>query len=187
MRALRSSQTSPVTLARNSAFSAFASAAASHSGRSASEGIPVKLRLKVRLTRGRLDRQIAAGHPYDADAELTLRARQLTDPHTQQQIARNLRGIIEYVDRNSSRRVISSVVIAPRAVRTGKRAILDLAEQLERAAAVNPRGIVLAQRFVTDGLSPLFNPHSELTVTETAQKVQDALEEPPTIQFDIAA
>jgi hypothetical protein len=114
--------------------------------RSASAGAPVALRLNVYLTRGRLDRQLAAGHAHDGADELTLRAKHLTNPRTQRDIARNLRGIVRYVDRQESRKGISCVVISPRAVRGGRTAICELAEQLERAAPVNPRGIVLAHK-----------------------------------------
>jgi hypothetical protein len=156
-------------------------------GRSASAHAPLGLRLKVRITRGRLDRQIAAGRRCDASAELALRARQLTDPRSQQETARNLRRIIDYVDRRGSRPIITSVVIERRAVRYGRLAILELAEQLERAAPVNPRGIVLARAFITDGLSPVANPHSERTVTEVAAEAQEALNEHPIVGFDTFA
>ncbi len=133
------------------------------------------------MTRGRLDSQIAAGHPCHTAADLMLRAQQLADPGTQHEIARNLRGILRYVDRSASQRVISSVVIEPRAVRLGRHAILELAEQLERAAEVNPRGIVAAQTLLTDGCSALFDPCSEITVSEAVREIQVALEEPPLV------
>jgi hypothetical protein len=37
-------------------------------------GAPFGLRVRVRLNSGRLDRQIAAGHPVEGVAELSLRA-----------------------------------------------------------------------------------------------------------------
>jgi hypothetical protein len=141
----------------------------------------LRQRVKLYASRARLDRQIAAGHPFDADADLALRAWQLVASRSQHRLARNLRTILRYVERTPSRRTISAVMIEPRAVRMGRSAIIDLAEQLERAAAVNPRGIVLAKALLTDGLSPLFDAHSELTVTEAVREVHRALEEPPTV------
>ena len=184
MRATSSSQPSPVLPAGTSTFDA---APSLHDRRSAFASAPFGLRLKVFMIRGRLDRQITAGHRCEEVAVLELRARQLTDPRTQRALAHNLRRIIDYVDRRGSRRFISSVIIEPTAVRHGRRAILDLAEQLERAAPVSPRGVVLARALITDGLSPLFNPHSERTVTEAANEVQDALEAHPPLRFDTAA
>lgn len=145
---------------------------------------PLTLRLKVYATRARLDRALATGQAWAAPEELALRAGQLTDPHTQHRIARELRGVIEYVDRRGTRREISSVVIDPPAVMRGRQAIVELAEELERAAAVNPRGIVLARALLTDGRSPLFNRYSEQTVTDAACEIHEALAKPPTIRLE---
>jgi hypothetical protein len=107
----------------------------------------------VFLTRAKLDRQTAAGQPREATVALALRARQLTHPRTRQQIARNLRETIDYVDRRGSRPIISPVVIEPTAVRAGRQAIIGLAERLEGTAPVEPAGIVLARALLTDGRS----------------------------------
>jgi hypothetical protein len=184
MRTPGGSHSSPLTSTMNIAFDV---GLPLDEGRSAPPRAPYCLRLKVYLTRRRLDRQIAAGYSGDAAAELTLRAKHLTNPRTQRQIARNLRGVIHYVDGKKPHRGISSVIIMPRAVRTGRRAICELAEQLERGGPVNPRGIVLAQSLLTDGVSPLFNPYCEQTVAEATRKAQEALEEHPTIGFHAAA
>ena len=180
MRAIRTSRAFPSISTSSGAFETVVPVDGVHA---ASEGAPFARRLKVYLARGRLDRQIAAGHAHDADAELALRAKHLINPRTQRDIARNLRGVVRYVDRNASRRGISCVVISPRAVRGGRTAICELAEQLERAAPVNPRGIVLAQALLTDADSPLFNPDPEQTVAEAAREIQDALEEQPTLGY----
>lgn len=177
MRATRTSQAFPLISTRNAALDATLPL---DRVRSVSAGAPFALRLKVYLTRGRLDRQLAAGHGYDAGAELALRAKHLVNPRTQRDLARNLRGIIRYADQRSSGRSISCVAIRPQAVRADRTAICELAEQLERAAPVNPRGVVLAQALLTDGVSPLFNPYSEQTVAEATREIQDALEERPT-------
>jgi len=181
MRAIRTGQACSPTSARDIALETVVPA---DGVRAASAGAPIALRLKVYLTRGGLDRQLAAGHAHDAAPELTLRAKHLANPRTQRDIARNLRGIVRYVDRQESRRGISCVVISPRAVRGGRTAICELAEQLERAAPVHPRGVVLAQALLTDGNSPLFNPDSGRTVAEATREIQDALVEHPTIGYD---
>jgi len=183
MRVIRTGQAFPSTSARNPPFETVVPV---DGVRGASAGAPLALRLKVYLTRGRLDRQLVAGHGPDAPTELTLRAKHLSNPRTQRDIARNLRGIVRYVDRQESRRGISCVVVSSHAVRTGRTAICELAEQLERAAPVNPRGIILAQALLTDGNSPLFNPYCERTVAEATREVQAALVEQPTIGYHSA-
>jgi hypothetical protein len=138
------------------------------------------LRAKVYMTRVILDRRIAAGEEWDTDAALALRASQLTEPRTQHAIARNLRGVVNYADRRrGSGRIITSVVIDPPAVRAGRRSVLELAEQLERAAPVDPRGILRARALLTDGISPLFNRYSGQTVAQATREVHETLEQQP--------
>jgi hypothetical protein len=156
-------------------------------GESTSERAPRLLGLKVFVVRGRLDRQMVAGRPHESSAALALRARQLTDLRTRRRIANDLRGIVDYVHRHGSRGVISAVVIEPAAVRTGRQAILELARRLEGTAPVSPSGVVLAKALLTDGLSPLFNPHSERTVAQAVSEVHDALEGLPILEFDSLA
>ena len=145
------------------------------------------LRLRVFVMREKLDRQIAAGSPCESSTALALRARQLTDSRTRQQIARNLRGMVDCVHRARSRTVLSPVVIEPAAVRSGRSVILGLAARLEGTDPLTPRGVVRARALLTDRLSPLFNPYSERTVAQAVAEVEDALGGHPTIGFDAVA
>jgi hypothetical protein len=138
-------------------------------------GASLALRLRVYLTRGAVDRDIESGCPCESTAELALRARQLTSDSTRREIARELRGVVAYVDRTGPRPLDTAVEIAPAAVRVGREAILDLAHLLEGSTAVQPAGILLARRFLTDGLAPMSNPNSERTVAEAVAEVVDAL------------
>jgi hypothetical protein len=156
-------------------------------GESTPESASLALRLKVFVARGRLDGQIAAGRRGESSPALALRARQLTDPRTRRRIARDLRGIVDYVHRYRSRTVISAVVIEPAAVRSGRGAILELARRLEGPAPVSPGGVVRARTLLTDGCSPLFNPHCERTVAQAVSEVHDALEGLPVLEFDALA
>jgi hypothetical protein len=143
---------------------------------SGAAGASVKLRLRVYLTRGTLDRRIAAGRPYLSTPALALRAQQLVEPRTRRELARTLRKIVEHADRRTAGPVSSAVVVEPVAVRKARHPILGLAERLESPARVNPAGIARAQVLITDGLSPLFDPNSPRTVTQAIYAVQDALE-----------
>ncbi len=128
------------------------------------------------MTRPWIDRRIATGGACDATAALDLRARQLTCARNRRQLARQLRGIVEYAERVGSRPIFSAVVIYRRGVSNGKHVILGLAERLEGEVPVNPRGIALVQRFLTDGLGPLFNPNSQETMVQAVWNIEDALE-----------
>jgi hypothetical protein len=150
---------------------------------------PLGLRLSVYVTRGRLDRQLAAGRPPASSAALALRARQLNDPRTRRRIARGLRGVVEFVvavDRRCRPAVpaFSAVVILPAPVRAGSAGLLGLADRLDGPDPVNARGVALAKALLTEGTgSPLFNPNCERTVAEAVWEIADALgaDDPPAI------
>jgi len=178
MSAVRSRHAFPSMSSRDTAFGALVPVGGV---RSASAGAPFALRLKVYLTRARLDRELASGHAQNSADELALRARHLTNPRTQREIARNLRGVVRYADRHGPGGGLSCVLISSRSVKAGRLALCELAEQLERAAPVNPRGVVLVRDLLTAGDSPLFNPDAERSVAEAAREIRDALEEYPTI------
>jgi len=144
--------------------------------RSISPQAPLSLRLRVYLTRPRLDRQIAAGAYATSDA-IELRARQLSAPRIRLQLARSLREAVEYVDRLGSRPALSAVVIDRRAVSNGRHAILGLAERLEAEDPVNATGVVLVRRLLCDGIGPLFNHNSRQTVVQAVWKIVEALEQ----------
>jgi hypothetical protein len=145
-------------------------------GRQRPVSAPLALRLRVLATRWKLDREIASGSMLGPADALMLRFEQLTHEGTRGRIASDLRGVVEYVDRRGPRPVLTAVVIEPGAVRSGRRVILDLARTLEGTAPVTPRGIIMARRLLTDGTSPLFNPDSELNVSEAVWAIQDALQ-----------
>lgn len=125
---------------RRQSFASFEAAPTPLRNRSNPGAVPLALRLRVHLTRGRLDRQLASGRLCESTAALALRARQLGDPRKRREVARDLCGIVDYVDRVGASRVISAVVIDRRAVRDGRPAILGLAQRLEDAAPVSFRG-----------------------------------------------
>ncbi len=136
---------------------------------------PLALRLRTFVTRRRLDRQILAGHELQSSPELALRVRQLTGPRPRRRLAESIRTIIRQAERETAAAPISAVVLQRPAVRHGRAALLDLADQLELAARVNPRGMVLAHEFLCDGFSPLRDSRAQLTVAEASREIQDAL------------
>lgn len=150
----------------------------------------VALRLRVYITRTSLDRQLVAGWPPESTAALALRARRLIDRRTRQRLACNLCRVVAYADRVERRAPFSAVVIDCAAVRAGREALLGLAERLEEGAPVNPTGVVLARRLLTDGIdSPLCNPRCGRSVDQAVWEVADALgtDDPPTSVFDAVA
>jgi hypothetical protein len=87
---------------RRQSFASFEAAPTPLRNRSNPGAVPLALRLRVYLTRGRLDRQLASGRLCESTAALALRARQLGDPRQRRKVASDLRGIVDYVDRVGS-------------------------------------------------------------------------------------
>jgi hypothetical protein len=65
------------------------------------------------------------------------------------------------------------------AVKYGRAALHDLADQLELAHHVTPRGVLLVRRLMTHCLSPMYDPGAKRTVTEVAREIQDVLQVRP--------
>ena len=147
-------------------------------GRSTPAKAPLALRLRVYVTRGALDRQIAVGRRRTTQARRSSCA-PVSSPtrDTRRQIARSLREIVDYADRRASQLIISAVVVDPAAVRRARHPILGLAERLEGPAQVNAAGVARAQVLLTDGLSPLYDRNCPRTATQAIYEVQDALED----------
>jgi len=110
----------------------------------------------------------------------------LSDPRIRRRLAGCFRGIVAYADRDGHP-LFSAVVVDRVAVRADREAILGLAERLDAEDPVNPRGIVLAGRLLTDGIgSPLYNRRCGRTVAAAIWEISDALgdDDPPTVVFD---
>ena len=71
-------------------------------GRPIARQATIALRLKVFLTRVKLDRAIADGSRDEASSALALRVEQLTGSRTRGRIASELRAVVEYADRRDS-------------------------------------------------------------------------------------
>jgi hypothetical protein len=143
--------------------------------RADSRGGPTSLRFRVFVTRRRLDRQIVAGHGCDA-AALELRVRQLTNLGSQQAAARSLRRVVGHVDRLGAGPDLSAAVIDRAAVRASREAILGLADRLDRAGEVSPRGMLLARELITQGAtSPLYGTEGGRVLTKALWEMSDAL------------
>jgi hypothetical protein len=133
------------------------------------------LRFRTFMTHRELDRQILAGCDPRESPELALRVSQLTDPHARRELAQSIRRALRYSERETAPSPMSAVMIQRPAVKHGRSALMDLADQLELAARVTPRGMVLAHEFIRDGFSPIYDAYATRTVTEVAREIQDAL------------
>ena len=129
-------------------------------------------RLRVRLRRWRLDRELAEGCHPEACRDRALRATQLTEAVTRRRVARSLRGVVAKAERAPGG-LGSAAPVCRSAVLAWREGLLGLADRLEQPGPVNPCGVARALALVTDGTGPLYNPAPERPIEELIWWVAD--------------
>jgi hypothetical protein len=113
-------------------------------------------RLLARVRARSLDDRLLAGEPPQASRQLLARSALLLEPGYRSEVAAALRKMLD--DAEHARRIFMKAQIRlrePEIILAGS-LIRDLADQLEADAPVDPRGVILADRLIRDGESPLF-------------------------------
>lgn len=89
------------------------------------------------------------------------RSARLLEPGYRSEVAAALREMLD--DAEHARRLFfkAQVQLREPQIIAARSLIRDLADQLEADAAVSPRGVILADRLIRDGDSPLFWPRNE--------------------------
>jgi len=116
-----------------------------------------RLRLGARVHRTKLTRSLADGVDPGCSDELALRARQLISDRNRKMLARSLRRTIADAHLPASTRARVSI-IDRRGVLYAEAAIAQMIERLCRPWPVQPKGMAMLERIMTnaDG-SPLYN------------------------------
>lgn len=135
---------------------------------------PRGLRLRVRIRRHVLDREIGSGLQPGSDAARALRARQLTSPAERCCVAAALASVLEAADERhadpaSLLRLNHAEVLAAR------HEIVALIEALRGDRAVAPRGVALARLLVDGSGSPLLCPQRGRSVRQAVSQAIGAL------------
>lgn len=137
---------------------------------SASRDRSLRLRMVVRVTRVRLDREIATGAPVDASPARLLRATQLTSRSTRHAVAAALAGIL---DGGEERRVDpgSSLILEHEAVLGARNEILELIALLRSGTTLAPRAVALATRLAEASDSPVFSRSCPTTIGQALAEI----------------
>jgi hypothetical protein len=105
------------------------------------------------------------------------RAEELTSQHHRELCAKALRDLIEEAARDHPSFVNANLRVQWWPIRENAAMILTLARELEQLAAVDPRGVILADRLVRDGESPMYaypaEDHGE--IARAVEKARQAL------------
>ncbi len=92
------------------------------------------------------------------------RADQLVSPHHRAECAQALRDLVDEAQKSHASLFNANLRVERGAIRESQALILTLARELEELDAVDPRGVILADRLVEDGESPAYarEDHGEL-------------------------
>jgi hypothetical protein len=154
-----------------------------------------RARLSTRLHRGALDDKIAQGVETAGDERLTLRAAQLASRTQRDRLAtaleRTLRAATRPADSLSAsagRRLSTRVPLRVREIRDCADDIDALARRLRDGNAIDAQGVALTLRLLTDGASPLYYRHSQVTLRHAVRSARLALEPvSPQVETPLAA
>ncbi len=122
-----------------------------------------------------LDDRLLAGARSEESRLTRARSAELLEPHNRADVARALREMVDAAEH--ARRIFMKAQVRLREleiIRAASR-IRELCDVLEGSMPVNPRGVILADRLIRDGESPMFWP-SEDSIDDAVMEARAALD-----------
>lgn len=137
----------------------------------------IRLALLSRIHAGELDRQIAAGADLQSSPLLAARARSLVGARSRRHLAAGMTRVLKSTERSGYG---LSAAVAPdrREVLAARVVIGTLERRLRSSAPVDPRGVAVLQRLLTDGASALYVPAEAGELGSLLRAAAAALEAP---------
>ena len=115
-------------------------------------------RILARLRARAIDDELLSGTPTEGNPAVLLRRARLLQRRYRSAVAASLRRLTEAARRNQPNFFAARLQLKVREVLAVEPLILTLADELEHEEGVSPRGVILADRLVTDGDSPVYGP-----------------------------
>jgi hypothetical protein len=116
------------------------------------DGIVARLRARS------IDDKLLASGVSEGRAPVLHRRTRLLHRRYRARVAASLRGLIDAARRNERTRFTARLQIKTREVLESEPLILTLADELEEEERVSARGVILADRLIRDGGSPVYAP-----------------------------
>jgi hypothetical protein len=135
----------------------------------------LELRITVRWSAAKLDRELARGVDPDSSDELGLRAAQLSSPEKRTQFARSIKGLLRLVDGWSGAQLpMPRSPVATQRVAANRAPLLNLRARVLAEGPLSPRGLALVSLLLEDARSPVYS--HELSANELQPAIRTALE-----------
>jgi hypothetical protein len=135
--------------------------------------------LRVRLRRGRIDRDLAEARVHNGSEEHTLRAAQLASEVNRRDIARSLREVVTHAENPRAEWFGSTALLNRDAVVPWRDELTRLAGRLEQTGPIGPCGVARARVLTSDEMGPLYNPASERSMREAISWIAEGLDMSP--------
>ena len=118
-----------------------------------------------------LDDRLLTGELSPDSGRGKVRAEQLLSARHRAQSAKALRDLVEEAQRPRASLLNANLRVQRVLIRENQALILTLARELEELAVVNPRGVILADRLIKDGQSPVYT--TEAAIEEHGRLVRE--------------
>jgi hypothetical protein len=112
--------------------------------------------LLARVRGWAIDDRLLAGQRVDGDPVIAARLVSLLGSRHRARIASALRRLVETARRDRWNPYNAQLPLQVREVLDSAPLILTLARELEEEEAISPRGVILADRLIRDGTSPIY-------------------------------
>jgi hypothetical protein len=137
-------------------------------------------RIRARVFARAIDEKLLNGGAANGSAVVIVRRALLLNPRYRSRVAAALRKLIAAARRRDRNIFVAQVPIREDEIVESEPLILTLADELEHEERVSPRGVILADRLVRDGDSPVYaltpvHHSSEATVESAVKHARAAL------------
>lgn len=129
-----------------------------------------------------IDDRLLSGELSFDSGKGAARAKQLTTPRHRAKAAEALRDLIEEAQKPHASVFNANLRVQRHLIRDNRELILTLARELEELPEVNPRGVILADRLIEDGESPVYITGAEIDeqglLVKSVERAREALKNP---------
>jgi hypothetical protein len=143
---------------------------------------PLGTRLRTRLHRQKLDRELALGADPNIGALRKERARELVGEECRRTLAASLERLSKEADA-PPRPLTSRVPIARAAIRDSICKLETIVERLKAPAYISPRGVAIISALLADGAGPLYgnDPYNSQALPRVLEAAIDCLDNGPVL------
>jgi hypothetical protein len=132
-------------------------------------------RLTDLFSKRSIDDRLLSGEFSPETGQGRARAEQLLSRRHRARTAKALRELVEESTHRAPSLFNANVPVQARAVWQNAELILALADELERLDSVDPRGVILTDRLLTDGASPAYAPEDHGELARAVERARQAL------------